>query len=119
MSPWALGVSGLVAVGITLCGFRAFTIATIEGDASGLTIRSFLRTRRLGWEQVARVEGLSCRSGLSGRRVRPVLELADGRRVRIGEFFLTKHARELDPARKVPLALARYVGPQMGNRLMV
>jgi hypothetical protein len=94
--------------------FRAFRMATIEGDAAGLTIRGFLRTRRLRWDPVVRVEGLPCRSGLSGRRgVTPVLELADGNRIRLGEFFLTDHARELDPARNVPLALAQHVRSSM------
>jgi hypothetical protein len=113
VKPWALGGSGVIALAIGLCAFRAFRMATIEGDAAGLTIRGFLRTRRLRWDQVVRVEGLPCRSGLSGRRgVTPVLELADGTRVRLGEFFLTDHARELDPARRVPLALAQHVhGP--------
>jgi hypothetical protein len=114
MDPWAPVVSGIVALGLALCGVRAFRMATIEGDAGGVTIRSFLWTRRLSWDQVARVEGLPCRIGLSGRRgVTPVLRLVHGRRVRLGEFFLTNHARELDPARKVPLALAQHVGPQM------
>jgi len=114
--PWALAGSVVVALAIGLCAFRAFRMATIEGDAAGVTIRGFLRTRRLRWDQVASVEGLRCRSGLSGRRgMTPVLELADGRRIRLGEFFLTDHARELDPARKVPLALAQHVGAPMSQ----
>jgi hypothetical protein len=79
MKPWGLVVSGMVVLGIALCGFRAFRMATIEGDAGGVTIRSFLWTRRRRWDEVTRVEGLPCRSGLSGRcGVTPVLRLADG-----------------------------------------
>ena len=114
MDASALVMSGMIVLGIALCGVRAFRMVTIEGDTGGVTIRSFLWTRRLRWDQVARVDGLPCRSGLSGRRgVTPVLQLADGRRARLGEFLLPNRARELDPARKVPLALAHYAGPQM------
>ena len=114
VKPWALGCSAVIALAIGLFAFRAFRMATIEGDAAGVTIRGFLRTRRLRWDQVVRVDGLPCRSGLSGRRgVTPILELADGRRIRLGEFFLTDHARELDPARNVPLALAQHVRSSM------
>ena len=99
---------------IPLFDIGAFRTATIEGDAGGVTMRSFFQTRRQRCDEEARVHGLSCRTGLCGRHgAIPVLQLSDGRRVRLGEFCLPTSARELDPARKAPLALAQHFGPQM------
>ena len=62
------------------------------------------------WGQVTGYSALRTRSGLSGRRgATPIIELADGKRIRLGEFFLANNARALDPARKVPLMIASHV----------
>lgn len=101
----ALVIADSVFAALTV---RAFGMATIKADTRGLVIRGFLRTRRFRWDEVKGYSAVPSRSGLSGRRgITPMIELADGRQLRLGEFFLpdNKVGREL--ASRLPLALAQ------------
>jgi Bacterial PH domain len=107
---WIYALIVLFTVALVVGAVRAFRTATTKADADGLTVRGFFRTHSVRWGQVTGYSALRTRSGLSGRRgATAIIELADGRRVRLGEFFLVNNARALDRARKIPLMIASHV----------